>query len=48
LGLAYWFCGSVHYHHGRKHGSIQAGIEREELRVLHLILKANRRRLVFI
>jgi hypothetical protein len=23
LGLVYWFCGSVHYHHGRKHGSIE-------------------------
>jgi hypothetical protein len=25
LGLAYRFRGSVHYHHGRKHDSIQAG-----------------------
>jgi hypothetical protein len=23
LGLAYRFRGSVHYHHGRKHGSMQ-------------------------
>jgi hypothetical protein len=45
LGLAYRFRGSVHYHHGRKHGSIQAGMVRKELRVLHLVQKANRRRL---
>ena len=45
LGLAYRFCISVHYHHGRKHGSVQAGMVLEELRVLHLVLKANRRRL---
>ena len=31
----------VHYHHGRKYGSIQA----EELRVLHLVPKTNRKRL---
>ena len=40
LGLAYRFRGSVHYHQGRKHGSMQA----EELRVLLLHPKANRRR----
>jgi hypothetical protein len=35
LGLTYRFRGSVHYHHGRKHGSIQAGMVLEkELRVL--------------
>jgi hypothetical protein len=35
------FRGSVHYHHGGKHGSIQAGmVLEEELRVLHLDLKA--------
>ena len=27
---------TVHYHHGRKHGSIQADMVPEELRVLHL------------
>ena len=26
MGLAYRFIGSVHYHHGRKHGSVQGGI----------------------
>ena len=37
MGPAYSFRGSVHYHHGGKHGSIQAGIVlEEELRVLHL------------
>jgi hypothetical protein len=46
LGLAYKFRGSVHFHQGRKHGSDQAGMALEkELRVLHLVLKANRRRL---
>jgi hypothetical protein len=45
LGLAYRFRGSVHYHHGGKHGSIQAGLVLEkELRDLHLDLKAARRR----
>jgi len=43
LGLAYRFRGSVHYHQGRKHGSIQAGIALEERRVLHLVLKGNKR-----
>ena len=36
MGLAYRFRGLVHYHHGMKHGSIQAGMALEELRVLHL------------
>ena len=37
LGLAYRFRGSVHYHHGGKHGSIQADMMLEkELRVVHL------------
>jgi hypothetical protein len=45
LGLAYRFRGSVHYHQGRKHGSIQAGMGLELLTVLHLILKGIRRRL---
>jgi hypothetical protein len=35
----------VHFHSGRKHGSIQADLVLEELRVLHLDLKAARRRL---
>jgi hypothetical protein len=43
LGLAYRFRGSVYYHQGRKHGSVQSGMVLEELRVLHLVLKANRR-----
>jgi len=45
LGLAPRFRGLVHYHHSRKHGSVQADMVLEELRVLHLIPKANRRRL---
>ena len=41
LGLAYSFRGLVHYHHGRKHGSVQADMVLEkELRVLHLDLQA--------
>ena len=47
LGLAYSFRCSVHYHHGGKHGSVQAGMALEEQRVLYLVLKANRRRLTF-
>jgi hypothetical protein len=31
LGLAYSFRGSGRYHHGGKHGSIQAGLAQEEL-----------------
>jgi hypothetical protein len=46
IGAGLQFRGSVHYHQGRKHGSIQAGMVLEkELRVLHLDLKAARRRL---
>jgi hypothetical protein len=45
LGLAYWLWGSIHYHHGGKHGSIQAGMVLKELKVLHLVLKASRKRL---
>jgi hypothetical protein len=46
LGLAYRFNGSVLYHHGRKLCSIQADTVLEKvLRVLHLDLKAGRRRL---
>jgi hypothetical protein len=40
LGLAYSFRGSVHYHHGRKYGSVQADIVLELLKVLHLDQKA--------
>jgi hypothetical protein len=42
LGQAYRFRGSVHCHHDGKHGSVQAGMVQEELRVLHLVLKATR------
>ena len=43
--LAYSFRGSVYYHHGRKHGSMQADMVLEkELRVLHLDLKAARKK----
>jgi hypothetical protein len=46
LGLAYRFRGSVRCHQGGKHGSIQADVVQEkELRVLHLDLKAVKRRL---
>ena len=40
LGLAYSFRGSVHYHHGGKHGSRLADVVLEELRVLHQALQA--------
>lgn len=33
------FRGSVHYPHGRKPGSVQAGLALEELRILHLVSK---------
>jgi hypothetical protein len=37
LGLAYSFRGLVHYHHGRKHGSVPAGIVmKKSLGVLHM------------
>jgi hypothetical protein len=46
LGLAYRLRGSVHYHHGRKHGSVWADtVLKNELRVLHLDLRVARRRL---
>jgi hypothetical protein len=46
LELAYRFRGSVHYYHGRKHGSIQADVLLEkELGILHIDLKATRRRM---
>jgi hypothetical protein len=36
-GAGLWFRGLVHYHHGRKHGSVQAGtVLEKKLRVLHL------------
>jgi hypothetical protein len=40
LGLAHRFRGSVLNYLGRKYGSIQAGMVQENLRVLHLHLKA--------
>ena len=46
LGLAYRFRGSVHYQGGSMEAS-QAGMAQEELRVLHLVPKANKRRLAF-
>jgi hypothetical protein len=45
LGLAYSFRGSVHYHHGRKHGNLQADMVLEELRALYIDLNAARKRL---
>ena len=45
MRLAYRFRGSVHYH-GRKHGSLQADVVLEELRVLHLSPKAARTRVL--
>ena len=46
MGLAYRFRGSVRYHHGGKHGGVQADVVLgEELRVLHLDPQAARRRL---
>jgi hypothetical protein len=45
MGLAYSFRGSVHYHHGGKHGSVLADMVLEKLRVLNLDPKAARRRL---
>jgi hypothetical protein len=44
LGLAYSFRGSVHYHHGRTHGSVQADTALEETRIQQLIPEAGRRR----
>ena len=46
MGLAYRFRESVHYHYGGKHGSIQAGMALEELRVLPLALKEARMRVL--
>jgi hypothetical protein len=44
LWLAYRFRGSVHCDHGGKNGSMQADLVLEKPRVLHLDLKAARRR----
>jgi hypothetical protein len=46
IGLAWSSRSAVHYHHGGKHGSVQAGLVLvQELRVLHLDPKAARKRL---
>ena len=46
MRLVYSFRGLVCYHHGEKHGGMQADMVLEkELRVLHLDPKAARRRL---
>jgi hypothetical protein len=43
--LAYSFRGSVHCHHGRKHGIIEEDLVLEkEIRVLHLDSKATRKK----
>ena len=48
IGAALQFQGSVHYHHARIHWSIQADMVLEkELRILHLDLKAARKKTVF-
>ena len=47
LGLTYSFRGLVHYHHGRKHGSIQADMVLGEPGVLQLAPKATRKRMEF-
>jgi hypothetical protein len=44
-GAGLQFRGLVHYHQLRKLVSLQAGVVQEELSVLHLVLKANRRRM---
>jgi hypothetical protein len=44
-GLAYSFRGLVHYHHVRKQDSMPADVMLEELKVLHLDLKAARRKI---
>jgi hypothetical protein len=43
LGLAYNFRVLVHYHHGRKQASM---VLEKELRVLHLDVKAARKRVL--
>jgi hypothetical protein len=44
LRLSYSFRGLVHYHHGRKHDRVHPDLVLKEPRVLHLDLKAARRR----
>lgn len=48
VGAGLQFSSLVHYHHGGKHGSVQADMVLEEPRVLCLDLKAARRGLSFI
>ena len=43
LGLAYSFRGSVHYYHGRNHGSVQRDRVLKKPRFLHLELTDSRR-----
>ena len=43
MGLAYGFRGSVHFHHGRKDGSVQVDLVLEKPRVLDLDLKVVKR-----
>jgi hypothetical protein len=45
LGLSYRFRDSVPLSSRQEHGIFQAGMVQEELKVLHLAPKANRRRL---
>jgi hypothetical protein len=45
IGAALQFRGSVHYHHGRKHGRMQVDMVLEEMRVLHLDPQAAEREL---
>jgi hypothetical protein len=47
LELTFSFRGSVHYYHGEKHGITKADMVLEELRVLHLDLKATRKSLSY-
>ena len=45
MGVAYGFRGSVHYHHGKNHGNVQADIVLEKkVSILHFDLKAAKRR----
>jgi hypothetical protein len=48
LGLALTVRCSVYYHHGRQHSSVQVLMVLKEWRVLHLYLKATRRRCSFV
>jgi hypothetical protein len=48
LGLDYNFRSFIHYHHGRKDGSVQGDMGLEEPEVLHLDPNAERRRLTSI